>query len=248
MHSFAQTNIQLINQLRGDGYLHSEISTVVASYEAAMRLFTGLFRASGKTFIAHLVGTASILGSLGVSCTMVAAGLLHAAYSAGDFGDGKHGVTNAKREWIRPVVGNDVEEYVARYAALSWRDEAIPALHDGLESLGSLDRDVLLIRLANELEEFLDFGILYCGDEKRRHVDYLHGNGQLMIKMAEKLGFPKLAAELETAFEEAVKADIPGILRRPDGRNISFLVAPQSYQRLMDAVAKRFKPEETRKG
>jgi len=231
MHSFAQTNIQLINQLRGDGYSTTEISTVVTSYELAMRLFTGLFRGSGKTFIAHLVGTASILGTLRVPSSLVAAGLSHAAYSAGDFGDGKKGMANAKREWIKSGIGNEVEEYVARYTALSWRDEAIPAILDGLGSLRPLDRDVLLIRLANELEEFLDFGILYCGDEKRRQVNYV-STGKHMIEMAEKLGYPKLAVELEKAFEEAVRAEIPGVLRRPDARNFSFLVAPQSYQRV----------------
>ncbi len=248
MHSFAQTNIQLINQLRGDGYSNTEISTVVTSYELAMRLFTGLFRGSGKTFIAHLVGTASILGTLRVPSSLVAAGLIHAAYSAGDFGDGKKGMANAKREWIRSGIGNEVEEYVARYTALRWRDEAIPAILDGLGSLGPLDRDVLLIRLANELEEFLDFGILYCGDEKRRQVNYVDSTGKHMIKMAEKLGFPKLAVELEKAFEEAVRAEIPGVLRRPDARNFSFLVAPQSYQRVMDVVAKRLKAAETSQG
>jgi len=43
------------------GYDEQEIAAVKNSYELAMTLFTGRFRGSGKTFIAHLVGTASIL-------------------------------------------------------------------------------------------------------------------------------------------------------------------------------------------
>jgi len=245
MHSFAQTNIQLVNQLRDNGYVPAEIGTVVTSYELAMRLFTGLFRASGKTFIAHLVGTASILGTLRASSSIVAAGLIHAAYSSGDFGDGSKGMTSAKREWIRSMVGNEIEEYVARYTGLVWREEAVPAVLDGIGSLGSLDRDVLLIRLANELEEFLDLGILYCGDEKRRQANYHEGSGKLLIKMAERLGFPELALQLERAFKEVAGADIRSLLRRPGRRNMSFLVAPQSYQRVMDAVAKHLKATET---
>src|SRR3989442_8242527 len=109
MHSFAQTNILLINQLRGDGYLPAEIGKVVTCYELAMRLFTGLFRASGKTFIAHLVGTASILGTLRASSSIVAAGLTLPPYSLGGLRDGQKKMTNPKREWVR-IMGGDEDE------------------------------------------------------------------------------------------------------------------------------------------
>ena len=87
MHSFAQTNIQLVNQLQRDGYHSSEIELVVRSYELAMRVFTGLFRSCEKTFIAHLVGTASILSKHRAPLNVVVAGLLHSAYTVGDFGE-----------------------------------------------------------------------------------------------------------------------------------------------------------------
>ena len=111
MHTFAQTNIQLVNQLYRDRYTLAELGPIFASYELAMRLFTGRFRASGKTFIAHLIGTASILGSLRASSNLVAAGLLHAIYATGDFGDGVQGISNAKREQVRATVGEEVEEF-----------------------------------------------------------------------------------------------------------------------------------------
>ena len=53
MHAFAQTNLQLINQLQNSGYPPAKLKFVATAYELAMRLFTGRFRASGKTFIAH---------------------------------------------------------------------------------------------------------------------------------------------------------------------------------------------------
>jgi (p)ppGpp synthase/HD superfamily hydrolase len=240
MHPFAQTNIQLINQLRASGYPPPEIGTVVTSYELAMRLFTGLFRASGKTFVAHLVGTASILGSLRTSSNLVAAGLLHAAYASGDFGDGKNGMTEVKREWMRSAVGSEIEAYVAGYTKLVWTEEAAAAISDGIAAFAPFDRDVLLIRLANELEELLDLGILYCGDGRRRFANNENLNA-LTIRLAEQLSFPALALRLGEAFREAAGAEIPPGLRAPQGRDISFLVAPQSYQRVMDAVAKRLK-------
>ena len=67
MYRFAQTNIQLLNQMYDLGYDEQEIAAVGKSYELAMILFTGRFRGSGKTFIAHLVGTASILVSVRVA-------------------------------------------------------------------------------------------------------------------------------------------------------------------------------------
>lgn len=53
---FAQTNVQPINQLWRDGYSATQIGLVLTSYELATCLFSGRFRASGKTFIAHLDG------------------------------------------------------------------------------------------------------------------------------------------------------------------------------------------------
>jgi (p)ppGpp synthase/HD superfamily hydrolase len=240
MHSFAQTNIQLLNQLCDDGYSTAEILPIVTSYETAMRLFTGLFRASGKTFIAHLVGTASILGRLRASSSVVAAGLLHAAYSSGDFADGRKGITNSRRDWLRSRVGTEIEEYVSRYAALKWTQDTAPVIWREIENLQFIDRDVLLIRLANELEEFMDFGILYRGEERRRQSTDGNAVERLMVQMAEKLGYPVLAAEMDKAFSETIRAEIPSALRGGNGRDVSFLIAPQSYQRVMDAVTKRF--------
>ena len=73
MHAYAQTNVQLFNQLQSEGYSARDRELVRLAYEFAMGLFTGLFLPSGKTFIDHLVGTASILTSLHVPVEVVAA-------------------------------------------------------------------------------------------------------------------------------------------------------------------------------
>src|SRR5688572_20530292 len=77
VHSYAQTNIQLFNQLRGDGYSKADLGLVRDAYELAMLLFSGRFQPSGKSFIAHVVGTASILAWHRLPAPVVAAGLLH---------------------------------------------------------------------------------------------------------------------------------------------------------------------------
>jgi (p)ppGpp synthase/HD superfamily hydrolase len=238
MHPYAQTNIQLLNQLHRSGYGAADLNTVVSAYELAIVLMTGSFRASGKTFIAHLVGTASILGSLQVPSPLVAAGLLHAVYSAGDFGDERPGISDARRERVRSVAGEQVEEYVSRYHALSWTEQTIRPISVGLDSMSAIERDVVLIRLANELEEFLDLGILYCGEQKRLGTSG-DDRCRLMVQMAQKLGFPGLSEELVRVVDESASTTLPPVLVLHPARNSSFRVAPQSYQRLKDSIASR---------
>lgn len=226
MYQYAQTNLQLFNQLRRDGYSNSELACIFNAYKLVTSLFTGCFRPSGKTFIAHLVGTASILSSLHAPANVVAAGLLHAAYTNGDFGgSGKRGISKAKREHLTRAVGQEVEEYVARYTALQWNEHTIPAIYDRFDALDPIDRDVLLIRLANELEEYLDLSILYCANVHQQ--EYANHNHRFVVDMAEKLGFPALGDELTKVLRETTSAEIPVELRNRSGKNFPTFIAPK---------------------
>ena len=229
---YAQTNLQLFNQLSSEGYSSKELKCIFSAYELATYLFTGSFRPSGKTFLAHLVGTASILVSLKVSGKIVAAGLLHSAYDRGGFGiNGKKKITPAKRQKLICAVGSEVEEYIARYTALKWKEKNIPLIQQQLDSLELIDREVLLIRLANELEEYLDLGILYCG--QLRQKQYANHDSHLIVEMAEKLGFPSLAAELATAQQEIVSVTIPKELSRNQERSFPFFIPPRRKKSLL---------------
>src|SRR5690349_15945772 len=142
MASYPQTNLQLFALLRRSGRAAGDLARLRDAYELAMHLFAGRYRPDGKTFIAHLVGTAGI----------VAAGLLHAAYTEGDFGASPR----SSRQRVRKAAGSEAEGYVAAYAALRWSAEAVASLRAGLDDLDESGRCVLLIRLANELEDCLD--------------------------------------------------------------------------------------------
>jgi (p)ppGpp synthase/HD superfamily hydrolase len=191
---YAQTNSQLYNQLQDNGYSGWELSCVRDSYELAMHLSTCLYRPSGKTNIAHFVGTASILCSLRAPVEVVAAGLLHSVYFHGDFGSIRKGMLSSHRKQVRDAVGQDVEEYIARYAMLEWNPQNIPAIHNKLHELDMIDRYVFLIRLADWLEDHLDQGILYCPNAEGR-LKYTHSRNDIVKKMAVELGLPTLAAE-----------------------------------------------------
>ncbi|MDQ2869983.1 MAG: hypothetical protein M3S32_04520 [Acidobacteriota bacterium] len=236
MHPYAQTNIQLFNQLHRQGYSSADLKSVVSAYELMTLLMTGRFRASGKTFVAHLVGTASILASLEAPSALVVAGLLHAVYTAGDFGDDRSGSSEARRERVRSVVGERAEEYISRYDGLLWTDQTIRGVSENLDSMASIERDVVLMRLANELEEFLDLGLHYSGEQRRLKTS---GSDRcdLMVGMAQKLGVPRLSEELARTIDESASATLPAEV--VSTRNASFLLPPLSYQRLKNSLVDR---------
>ncbi|HXW05841.1 MAG TPA: HD domain-containing protein [Vicinamibacterales bacterium] len=234
---YAQTNLQLYSQLREAGYSEAELRLVRAGYDLAMRLFTASFRGSGKPLLAHLVGTASILASIRQSPSVVTAGLLHAAYALGDFGEGRLGMTDAKRARVRAAVARDVEDLVARYTGFDWNRETIPAIRKRVGSLTPIERDVLVIRLANELEDHLDFGVLYCGNgEKRR--DYIRSPLNQSVDMARELGLAELGSALEQAFRDTVAAELPAVLRNP--HDYTFVQPPASLAPRPKVAVRRY--------
>src|SRR5262245_40721278 len=213
LSNYAQTNLQLYRQLAAEVYSPAEIGMVAEAYELGIRLFPGTYRGSGKQFLDTLVGHASVLASLRARTPLVATGLLHAAYTHGEFGDGWRGMSMAKRAEVRRAVGREVEDLIARYTELRWDRLTIPEIHDRLDRLTSVERDVLLVRLANELEDHLDLGILYLADRERRR-EYMQEDLPLAIEMAERLGASALAKSLAETFAEVASAELPPALYR----------------------------------
>lgn len=226
MTGYAQTNIQLYNQLRELGYPAADLSLAHRAHALAMELFIGAFRGSCRPFLAHLVGTASVLAWLRAPIAVVAAGLLHSAYSHGEFGNYWRGMSEAKRRRVRAAVGDDVEGLVARYTRLRWDPGSMGALVDAATILRGGDRWVLLIRLANELDDHQDLGLLYVAEVERRR-ELVRTVVDPGIAMADRLGYPALAAELTRVAKETLTAEVPAMLRGP--RDDSFVSAPASH-------------------
>ena len=198
-HQFAQTNIQLLNQLLNN-YTDSEVNEVRRAYELSCELFAGKSRDSGKPFISHLIGTSSILAWLNAPVELLNAGLLHAAYADGNFGSAISGASSSNRKKIRDVVGIQSEHIIFNYNRFAWRSPAaIPRLIQRFSGLSQTERSVVLVRLANELEEYLDLGILYCEDSGKR-VAFGKIYGDYMVGLAANLGHQPLADLLSEAF------------------------------------------------
>ena len=230
-HSYAQTIIQLYNQLRLNGYSDADMVLVRNAYELAMLLFSGRFQPSGKTLISHGVGTASILTSLRLPGEVVAAGLIHNAYQNGDFGDGKRFISKTKRKYVRQAVGKEVEEYVARFATLKWKPENISTIRDEVNELNPVDRNTVLIRLADHLEHLLDLDALYYKDiGRKRYTTDTH----ILGEVAESLGFPNLADEIRESYKETKLAKIP-VEFTPE-HSESFVIPPLSYRKRLSVL------------
>lgn len=199
MYLYAQTNIQLYEQLKNSRYTEADIERIHNTYNLAVELFAGRFRANGKSFLAHLVGTASILSANDAAPIVVTAGLLHAAYPQGSFLDPRPGMRSTKRSRVRTAVGPEVENLVAKYATFSWNRSSISSLLAQAEFLDATQRDLVLLRLANELEDHLDLGMAYCQKTKSYLADE-RGLASLHA-LAKTLGFTGLADEIVDAIQ-----------------------------------------------
>ncbi|MBN9415211.1 hypothetical protein ABS71_02420 [bacterium SCN 62-11] len=209
----AQTNLQLYAQLPP-----SQLPAVAAAYELATQLFSGQFRASGKPFLAHLVGTASILAQLGRSLEEITTGLLHAAYDNGDFGAN----SGSKREEVRGVIGELAESYLETYSSLPWDPDRYPA------SDSPLERAALVVRVANELEDLLDGSLAWVGPQRAAKMQ---ARIEPTARLADRLELPELARALRQ-----IQPCQPASSNRPES---SYTLAPRTYARVAEIVAKR---------
>jgi (p)ppGpp synthase/HD superfamily hydrolase len=196
MPSVAQTNITLYKQLHAAGWDMAQLAKLRDCYEFATTLFAGHCRASGKPFLAHLVGTASILAAIGADHATVAAGLLHAAYEQGDFGLTRR---REKRARVCRVIGDAAEALVWRYQELGWHHSTVVRLHDGLAKLTTTDRTIVLMRLANELDDNLDLEMRHCHPARDEHRQ----NRATFVALAQALHQPALANAFTAAYREA---------------------------------------------
>ena len=236
MVTCAQTHLQLLNQLRDGGYGGDDLVVINRAYASGCELFTGAYRASGKPFLCHLVGTASVLASLQVPVTVVAAGLLHAAYHLGDFGAGWLGRSDLKREQVRERVGDAVEVLIDRYTLHPWESDTPAEMVERLGAGGEIDRDVAIVRLANEVDDHLDLGILYCRDATERLLR-LRRIRQSLIELARRLDQPRLSHALETVFDQCVSAQVAGDLRTAHDVSFAVPVISRTRWRLRRALA-----------
>ena len=227
--AYAQTNIQLYNQLLRAGWCEADLRLIHAGYQLAASLFTGHVRPNHKVFLAHLVGTASILAVHGAEAETTAAGLLHSAYSHGEFGDGSRGITKRKRERILSAVGPACESLIARYSSSDSDLSALATRFAEGEPLSSAEHTVAFIKLADVLEDHCDQGMHYSPNKcLPATVGTDSAWCEIVTRLATGLGHAALATELQRALDPASDINIPNFLCGT--RDGSYLIAPLSHR------------------
>ncbi len=214
--TYALTYPQLMNQARVARWSIQDLSRLRSAYAIAQKQFDGYYRAQEVPFICHLVRTASIALAENLPPAAVIAGLLHASYMEHVFNSGtmpgRKGRFNAH---MREVIGQDVEQVILAYDALPWYSaEAIQRHEDQAAALATESslRQVLVLRLANELEDHLDLGMAYRGAHPfEKNIRCL---GQHEIALAKKLGCGRLAEALEEAFQQHLAESLPGEIKQ----------------------------------
>jgi GT2 family glycosyltransferase len=235
---YAQTNLQLYNQLLAAGRTSDDLRLIRDAYELALRLFAAQFRASGKPFVAHLVGVASVLAAHERPIETVVAGLLHSVYALGEFGDGSRGMTARKRHQVRLAVGDAAESLVARYAETSWDLATLAMLEDRAAMLTPHERAAIEIKLADVIDDHLDRSMDYVPAKKLAKDTDPRQWTEAVARLARAAGEGELAAEL-SSLSAASGGRVPDCLLH--SRTASFVVGPPSYrERIASFVGRRF--------
>jgi (p)ppGpp synthase/HD superfamily hydrolase len=239
MDQFSQSNIQLLEQAYALGWSERDLGRIEAGYGLAMRHLSGRYRPDGRVFLEHLVRTASILLSHGEPRDVVLAGLVHAALSHGDYAHPSGRAPASALRELDDAVGEAVTCIVQAYTAFRWSAGAIEtaaeALSERPESVSSIDRAVLTIRVANEAEEGLDRALLYVS--KVMYDDTLK-KLRLSAMLAQRLGKDSLAKLVA-----AVLSDYEGAAGRPMNsppvRGCFWVYPPSTAPRLALRVQRR---------
>lgn len=155
----AQTNLELYVQAIGHGYSGEQRRRLADAYELALRQVFSLARGSGKPFIAHLVGTASLVLESGRPDDWVLGALLHAVYQRRvPFQGGLS--PEQRRRVIAEKFGSVVDDLVNRYTAFESEDLSRP-----VTDFSDSDADVLTLRLADELEDVTGYALALHGSD-----------------------------------------------------------------------------------
>jgi (p)ppGpp synthase/HD superfamily hydrolase len=233
----AQTNLQLYRQLLAVGHAMQEVIAVRDAYVLAAKLFAGLLRPEGRPFVCHVVGVASLLAMVGAPRATIVAGLLHSAYSHGDFGYGKGQVAGNARNRVRAVVGDEIERVVAAYAHQRWNAAAVADWIATPGRIAAEEREIITIRLADSLEDALDLGLQLSEKQDNPNRDIA---AESLVHLAAALECPALGAALRHALETPSEGmDLSGLRERCTG---SHIVCPESWrEKLLPRLARRMR-------
>lgn len=192
MFYLAQTAGALYRQLHAAGYGPNQLRAVQKSLAFSNRAFSGVHHASGKPLICHLVGTASAVMAMDTRVEMVCAGLTHALFEPDVF----HGERNPAM--LEAEFGPSVFRLIAAFGRFRWDDETIAAFAAQSASANETFRSMLILRLANEMDDIANMGMGHVGME----YGPMRARIEDCAKIAVSLGLRDAARTLELLIDE----------------------------------------------
>jgi (p)ppGpp synthase/HD superfamily hydrolase len=211
MHQFAQNYPQLMNQALAAKYTVSDLVLLRDAFLFAQEMANGYYRAQAIPLLNHLVTTASIAMAEKADSELVVVALLHAAHVMHHFdGPGQEHDSLDRRALLRTRFGERIETMLWNYEHMRWwsRDSVIEYFNHASD-LNQESRDLLMIRLANELDDHLDGAMEYSfkGRKDERSGTMI----QLYQKLAERLEFNVISSCLVEEMKNGI--DPPAELR-----------------------------------
>jgi len=205
-----QTRSDLLDLAQERGYRPRDLAIIADAYHLAHVLTAGGYRPCGRPFVNHLVGTASVLVRYDFSVEMVAAGLMHAAYThSHPHPDGAKAAVSALALMLGGE-GSPIERVVREYTRRESAWTALPTADmddtDSVSQLPVLEAQILAIAAANEIDMYLSGEIRYSD-----RTDALAAGIVLQIaRVCEFLGVSGLAETLVQARQSG------GVAARPE--------------------------------
>lgn len=200
MKQFAMTYPQLMNQAIELGLSTNDLGQLAKAHQFAYKISDGIYRAQGVPLICHLVRTASIILNENKQIHVVIATLLHATYTISFFkGSCRQTPRQSHRKLIQSEFGHEVENLIWNYTHVSWySSEAINEHIDQIDNYSSEKRKILLMRLANEIEDYLDMAMAFTDPDR---IEYrINTYGTQCVELARCLSASKLADHLSDIF------------------------------------------------
>lgn len=219
----AQTRSGLFDLAAARGNAPAEVADLALCYGLAARLVNGGYRPCGRPFINHLAGTAAVLLRNDLRIEIVAAGLLHAAYSHG-WASGNDEATQLANITAQLGKGSPVERRVRAYVQ---RGGEAMFVAGGM----TLDEaETALIEAANEVDMRFSGEYDYSGRPAEISEERLAG----LLQVCRKAGLEGLAETLRFAAGQ-VRPVVPALVT---GISASYRLASDgSLQRMVRSTA-----------
>jgi hypothetical protein len=210
------TRSDLLDLAAERGYGRDDLALMANAYYIAHVLMDGGYRPCGRPFIDHLVGTASVLVRYDFRADIVAAGVLHAAYT---HSPPHAGGPEAAVAAISAGLGGPGSALDARVRAYAQRESARrQAAEPPMDTVSMDDAAILAVAAANEVEMHQSGEFRYSGRTDGVGPEVT----ARMAQVCEALGVPGLSDTLVQAQQGAATVP-PDLLTRT---RISYRIAP----------------------